>query len=228
MRENHPPGRNIVRGLPYRKPTQDRDYWLFDDVLADPASVRARCLAREDWSEGYPYRPEARPGMRATPALLDDELAAIEARVREATGSRRLWVQATADGGHLNHNCVQVVGIDESGPRPHTDSRALCRFAAVLYLNPDAPAHCGTSFYRQQLPDGRLGGNAVMPPHANLVEALGTRFVAVGSFAEDLRIEHRYNRLLLYRANMIHSATAYCGQSLADKRMAAVFFWMAS
>ena len=228
MRENHPPGRNIVRGLPYRKPTQDRDYWLFDDVLADPAAVRARCLAREDWSEGYPYRPEAWPGMRATPALLDDELAAIEARVREATGSRRLWVQATADGGHLNHNCVQVVGVDESGPRPHTDSRALCRFAAVLYLNPDAPAHCGTSFYRQQLPDGRLGGNAVMPPHANLVEALGTRFVAVGSFAEDLRIEHRYNRLLLYRANMIHSATAYCGQSLADKRMAAVFFWMAS
>ena len=228
MRENHPPGRNIVRGLPYRKPTKGRDYWLFDDVLADPAAVRARCLAREDWSEGYPYRPEAWPGMRATPALLDDELAAIEARVREATGSRRLWVQATADGGHLNHNCVQVVGIDESGPRPHTDSRALCRFAAVLYLNPDAPAHCGTSFYRQQLPDGRLGGNAVMPPHANLVEALGTRFVAVGSFAEDLRIEHRYNRLLLYRANMIHSATAYCGQSLADKRMAAVFFWMAS
>ena len=228
MRENHPPGRNIVRGLPYRKPTQDRDYWLFDDVLADPASVRARCLAREDWSEGSPYRPEAWPGMRATPALLDDELAAIEARVREATGSRRLWVQATADGGHRNHNCVQVVGEDESGPKPHTDSRTLCRYAAVLYLNPSAPAHCGTSFYRQQLPDGRLGGNAVMPPHANLVEALGTRFVAVGSFAEDLRIEHRYNRLLLYRANMIHSATAYCGQSLADKRMAAVFFWMAS
>ena len=67
-----------------------------------------------------------------------------------------------------------------------------------------------------------------MPPHANLVEALGTRFVAVGSFAEDLRIEHRYNRLLLYRANLIHSATAYCGQALEDKRMAAVFFWMAT
>jgi hypothetical protein len=104
----------------------------------------------------------------------------------------------------------------------------LCRYAAVLYLNPGAPAHCGTSFYRQQLPDGRLGGNAVMPPHANLVEALGTRFVALGSFAEDVRVEHRFNRLLLYRANLIHSASNYCGQSLADKRMAAVFFWMAA
>lgn len=214
--------------LPYRKPTEGRDYWLFDDVLPDPAAVRARCLARDDWSLGYPHAPEAWPGMRATPALLPAELEAIESRVRAATGSKRLWVQSTPDGGHLNHNCVQVVGVDESGPKPHTDSRALCRYAAVLYLNPDAPAHCGTSFYRQRLADGRMGGNAVMPPHANLVEALGARYVAVGSFAEDLRIGHRCNRLLLYRANLIHSATAYCGHALEDKRMTAVFFWMAA
>jgi hypothetical protein len=214
--------------LPYRRPTEGRDYWLFDDILPDPDAVRARCLARTDWAEGYPYKPEAWPGMRAIPALLPDELAVVEARVLAATGSKRLWVQAAPDGGHLNHNCVQVVGVDESGPKPHTDSRALCRYAAVLYLNPDAPAHCGTSFYRQRLADGRMGGNMVMPPHANLVEALGTRYVAVGSFEEDVRIEHRANRLLLYRANLIHSATAYCGSTLADKRMAAVFFWMAS
>jgi len=216
-----------IRTLPYRKPTQDRDYWLFDDVLPDPGAVRARLLAATGWSQGYPHTTEAWPGMRAMPALLPDELQAIEARVLAATGSRRLWVESSPDGGHLNHNCVQVVGVDESGPRPHTDSRALCRFAAVLYLNPEAPAHCGTSFYRQQLADGRMGGNAVMSPHANLVEALGTRFVPAGSFVEDLRIEHRFNRLLLYRANLIHSASAYCGHDLADKRMAAVFFWMA-
>ena len=215
------------RILPYRKPTEGRDYWLLDDALPDPMAVRERQLARTDWTEGYPYRPEAWPGMRAIPALDEAELAPIEAWVRQVTGSRKLWVQSTPDGAHLNHNCVQVVGEDDSGPKPHTDSRALCRYAAVLYLNPDAPAHCGTSFYRQRLPDGRLGGNAVMPPHANLVEALGTRFVALGSFVEDLRIEHRFNRLLLYRANLIHSASAYCGSTLADKRMAAVFFWMA-
>ena len=214
--------------LPYRKPTEGRDYWLLDDALADPLAVRARLLTRTDWTEGYPYKPEAWPGMRAIPALEPDELAPIEAWVRKATGSSRLWVQATPDGGHLNHNCVQVVGEDESGPKPHTDSRALCRYAAVLYLNPKAPEHCGTSFYRQRLPDGRLGGNAVMPPHANLVEALGSRFIALGSFVEDLRIDHRFNRLLVYRANLVHSATAYCGQTLADKRMAAVFFWMAA
>lgn len=213
--------------LPYRKPTEGRDYWLLDDALPDALAVRERCLARTDWSEGYPFKPEAWPGMRTIPALLPDELADLEAKVREATGATKLWVQETPEGGHLNHNCVQVVGEDDSGPKPHTDSRALCRYAAVLYLNPNAPDHCGTSFYRQRLPDGRLGGNIVMPPHANLVEALGTRHVPLGSFIEDLRVPHRFNRLLLYRANLIHSATAYCGQTLATKRMAAVFFWMA-
>ena len=217
-----------IKLLPYRKPTPGRDYWILDGALADADGLRARCLARTDWSQGYPYKPEAWPGMRALPALQAGELEPIEAWVCEVTGSKRLWVQSTPDGGHLNHNCVQVVGEDESGPKPHTDSRTLCRYAAVLYLNPDAPAHCGTSFYRQRLPDGRLGGNSVMPPHVNLVDALGARFVAPGSFAEDVRIEHRFNRLLLYRANLIHSASNYCGQSLAGKRMTAVFFWMAA
>jgi hypothetical protein len=102
--------------LPYRRPTEGRDYWLLDDALPDPMAVRARALARTDWTEGYPHRPEAWPGMRALPALETGELANIDAFVRKATGSKRLWVATTADGGHLNHNCVQAVGADESGP----------------------------------------------------------------------------------------------------------------
>lgn len=47
------------------------------------------------------------------------------------------------------------------------------------------------------------------------------------AFVEDVRIPNRFNRLLVYSAAMIHSATAYCGEVLADQRMAAVFFWMA-
>jgi Family of unknown function (DUF6445) len=148
--------------------------------------------------------------------------------VMKAIGAKRLWLGETGDSNaRLNHNCIQVVGVDECEPRPHTDSRALCRYAAVLYLNPDVPDHCGTSFYRQRLPMGQRGGNMAPPPHANLVEALGTRFVPPDSFVEDIAIPHRFNRLLLYRANLIHSATGYWGKALEEKRMAAVFFWMA-
>jgi hypothetical protein len=213
--------------LPYRKPTQGRDYWLLDDALPDPHAVRERTLARTDWTLGFPHRAESWPGMRVMPGLTPEELAIIEAFVLKATGSARLWVETAPDGAHLNHNCIQVVGEDEGELRPHTDSRALCRYAAVLYLNPDVPDDCGTSFFRQRLPGGQRGGNFVMPPHTNLVEALGTRFVPPDSFVEDVRIPHRFNRLLLYRANLLHSATAYHGRSLGENRKAAVFVRMA-
>ncbi|MEU1706220.1 DUF6445 family protein [Streptomyces sp. NPDC005706] len=213
--------------LPYRKPTEGRDYWVLDDVLPDPDAVRERCLAKDDWTRGRPYTSETWPGLRAMPGLEPHELGAVERLVMKATGAGKLWVQRAPGGGTLNHNCVQVVGEGESEPRPHTDSRALCRYAAVLYLNPDVPEDCGTSFYRQSLPGGRLGGNVVRAPHDNLVEALGTRFVTADAFEEDVRVPHRYNRLLLYNACLVHSATGYFGGELARKRMTAVFFWMA-
>ncbi len=217
-----------MKSLPYRKPTEGRDYWLVDDVLPDPLAVRARTLARTDWVEGYPRRPESWPGMRVIPGLEPAELALVEAQVRRVTGMKKLWVERATDGGMLNHNCIQVVGEDECGQRPHTDSRKLCRFAAVLYLNPDVPDDCGTSFFRQRLPSGQLGGNIVTGPHANLVEALGARFVPPNSFVEDVRLPHKLNRLLVYHGNLVHSATAYWGHALEEKRMAAVFFWMAA
>lgn len=213
--------------LPYRTPTLGRDYWLLENVLPDPMAVRQRSLLRQDWSEGYPHKPESWPGMRVMPGLAPDELECVEVAVRHAIGVTRLEVETAPDGAHLNHNCVQVVGEDECGSRPHTDSRKLCSHAAVLYLNPDVPDECGTSFYRQRLADGQLGGNTVSGKHANLVEALGTRFVAPGSFVEDVSITHRFNRLLVYRSNLVHSASSYWGHELAEKRMAAVFFWMA-
>ena len=215
-----------LRMLPYRKPTEGRDYWLLDDVLPNAGEVRERCMAKEDWALGFPHTQETWPGRRAIPALEPAEIAMVEDKVRQATATKRLWVQAAPDGKTLNHNCVQVVGEHEAGARPHTDSRALCRYAGVLYLTPDAPEHCGTSFYRQRMPNGQLGGNTVSKPHDNLVQALGTRFVPPDSFVEDVRIPNRFNRLIVYSAAMIHSATAYCGEVLANERMAAVFFWM--
>lgn len=214
--------------LPYRKPSLGRDYWVIDDALPDPAALRERCLARTDWAYGYPTTGEVWPGMRAMPALTDAELAVVEDKVRAATRAEKLWVATAENGAHLNHNCVQVVGAVEGAVKPHTDSLNLCRYAGVLYLNPQVPENCGTSFFRQHLGAGRLGGNIVLPPHRNLVDALGNRFVQPNAFAVDVRVAHRANRLLVYKANLIHSANAYWGlEGIESKRMTAVFFWMA-
>lgn len=216
-----------VNRLPYREPKLGCDYWIFDGVLTQPLAVRERLLQREDWIQGAPYRPESWPGMRAQPALTEEELSPIDKWVLAQTGKRKMFQAAVGTGASLNHNCVQLVAQREGIARPHTDSRALCTYAGVLYLSPDGPEHAGTTFFRVRLANGEPGGNSVPSRFANLAEALGTRFVPSDFFLPDLSIDYRFNRLLVYRANLIHSATTYFGDQLAERRMAAVFFWMA-
>ena len=66
-----------LRMLPYRKPTEGRDYWLFDEVLPNAAEVRARCMAKEDWALGFPHTQETWPGRRAIPALEETRGAIV-------------------------------------------------------------------------------------------------------------------------------------------------------
>ena len=66
------------RALPYRKPTEGRDYWIVDDALPDPLAVRQRALAREDWSLGYPHRPESWPGMRVRSSSSDSTTSRVD------------------------------------------------------------------------------------------------------------------------------------------------------
>jgi hypothetical protein len=217
-----------VNTLPYRKPQLGRDYWIKDKMLPNAMEVVERCLAKESWMLGQPWRNETWPGMRNPDALLPDELALIEDWMKRQTGAERLWQEASPDFGSLSHNFVQLVGGAESGPRPHTDSRKLCRYAGVIYLTPNAPPTGGTSFYRLRLPNGSLGGNTCPPPHANLREALGVTGLPLEAWKEDVSIPNVFNRLLIYRADLVHSATSYFGVEKRSKRMTVVFFWMAS
>ncbi len=46
-------------------------------------------------------------------------------------------------------------------------------------------------------------------------------------FEEIMEVPYVFNRLVTYKADLIHSATGYFGwdYALASKRMAVVFFW---
>ena len=213
--------------IPYRKPQLGRDYWIRDNALSNATEIVERCLAREEWVLGKPWTNQAWPGMRARDALLPEELARIEQWVLQQTGVSRLWSETSPDAGSLDHNSVQLVGETDSGPRPHIDARD-CRYAGVLYLTPGAPAAGGTSFYRIRLPDGALGGNTCPPPHANLREALGVPGLPFSAWKEDVAIPNVFNRLLVYRANIVHSASSYFGSTKSGKRMTVTFFWRAS
>ena len=213
--------------IPYRKPQLGRDYWIKERVLPNAAEVAERCLSSQDWVLGHPYASQPWPGKRARNALQPDELAPIEDWVVKQTGVSSLWREASSEARFVDHNSAQLVGETESRSMPHVDSRD-CRFAGVLYLSEGAPATAGTSFYRLRNPDGSLGGNQCPPQYASLGEALGVPSLPMSAWKEDVSIENVFNRLVVYRGNLVHAATSYFGSEHRSKRLTLVFFWRAS
>ena len=213
--------------IPYRKPQLGRDYWIKERVLPNAKEVAERCLSSEDWVLGHPYASQAWPGKRSRNALRPEELAPIEAWVLQQTGVSRLFQEASPAARFVDHNSAQLVGEAESRSMPHTDSKD-CRFAGVLYLTEGAPAGAGTSFYRLRHEDGTLGGNQCPPQHGSLREALGVPSLPMSAWKEDVTVPNVFNRLVVYRGDLVHAATSYFGSEHRSKRLTLVFFWRAS
>ena len=213
--------------IPYRKPQLGRDYWIKDNALPNAAEIAERCLASKDWVLGHPYARQPWPGKRSRNALTAEELSIVEDWVMRQTGASLLWKDTTDASRLVDHKSAQLVGETESRSMPHTDSKD-CRFAGVLYLNQQAPPTGGTSFYRLRSPDGALGGNVCPPQHASLRDALGVPSLPPSAWKEDVSVPNVFNRLLVYRGNLVHAATSYFGSDHRSKRLTIVFFWRAS
>lgn len=214
--------------LPYRKPEEGKHYWIKDHILPNPLEVAERCFNKSSWTLGSPLRHEAWPGIRAHGALLPQELATVEDCVRAQIGVKALRSQRDPAGGVSGHNYVQIVAGDAVA-RPHVDSSLLCDYAGVLYLHPYPPTkHAGTSFFRMKFPDGTLGGNICPPPYESLAQVPGLEKGSdLTMWEEDIEVPNIFNRLLVYKSDIVHSATSYFGwqHDLSSQRIAVVFFW---
>jgi hypothetical protein len=224
----HEPDLPFIDRLLYRNLERGKDYWIEDNVLPNALEVAQRCVAKTTWRLGSPWRPEPWPGMRAPDALTPPELARVEDCLRLRLGVNAVRPQDDNWMGVSGHNHVHLVGGGEGVARPHVDSAKVCDYAGVLYLHPAPPTpHCGTSFYRLRLPDGTLGGNVCPPEYESISEIPGMKYMDLTMWQEELEVPYVFNRLLLYKSDIVHSATAYFGwgHELASKRMAVVFFW---
>ncbi len=215
--------------LPFREPQVGKDYWIEDNVLHNPMEVAERCISKNIWTLGSPWRSVAWPGMRAHNALTQEELSRVEECVKKGLDIKEIFPQSHPETGTSSHNNIQIVGGEDGVARPHVDSAKICDIAGVLYLHPNPPTqHCGTSFYRLHLPGEPLGGNICPKEYESLSQVPGFPQEAEPTmFEEILEVKYVFNRLVAYKSNLIHSASSYFGwgHELAAKRMAAVFFW---
>jgi hypothetical protein len=192
-----------------------------DDFLEDPDQIRELALAQEYHSDLRYFK-----GLRSTQRFLWPYL-------REEF-SRLVGTPVTEWLGHNANGCFQQTSYNDPLVWHH-DTQG---YAAAIYLTPDAPPGAGTSFWRD-----RTHGCRRMPNHPREVERLGSveAVEAARSVVYDpYNIEHPdnwelvesvaglYNRLVIWDASLIHSATSYENfrdDGAAPTRLVQLFFF---
>jgi len=199
------------------------DVIVVDDFFWDPDEIRDLALVQE-------YHADLRyfKGMRSTQRFLWPYL-------REEFG-RLLGTPVTEWLGHSANGCFQQTA--QSDPLVwHHDTQ---RYAAAIYLTPDAPLASGTSFWRDKTHGCRR--NPTHPAEARRLGSDEALRAAKDAVYDPYNIEHPdnwqlveavaglYNRLVIWDARLFHSATSYdeFGSDGASTRLVQLFFFDAA
>ena len=181
------------------------DLIVVDDFLPDPYKAREEALAEE-------YVPQGSYGVRSKGrydhSFIKD---AFEILINRKI---RLW-------SHGVNACYQYCESDT----PliwHKDDQD---YAGAIYLTPDAPLQTGTSFWKSRV-TGEFG-----PECEDNMRLFNNEFKGKEWFWDRTkfelvdRIANKFNRLAIWNAKTIHSATAYMGKGVEEARLFQVFFF---
>ena len=99
----------------------------------------------------------------------------------------------------------------------HCDAQ---KWAGMLYLTPDAPPECGTTMWRHKASKVRHNSEPnIMDAFIDETKLDRTMYEAVD------HVGNVYNRLVIFDAGLIHSATEYFGYDLEHSRLWQMFFF---
>jgi Family of unknown function (DUF6445) len=192
-----------------------------DEFFEDPDEIRALALAQRYVSDVRYYK-----GLRSDQRFLWPHL-------REEFG-RLLGTPVIEWLGHGANGVFQLT--DHRDPLVwHHDGQG---YAAAVYLSPDPPPGSGTSFWRDRtygcrrgpahpLEQRRLGSEETVRAASAVVYDPGN-FERPDNWELVESIAGLYNRLVIWDAKLIHSATSYenfKGSSVASTRLVQLFFF---
>jgi hypothetical protein len=171
---------------------------IVDDFYPSPDTVRNYALQQ-------PFEIKGNfPGARTKPYLSDDVKAAIGWNMSFAGGVTDWFEHA---------NCTGCFQITTASDRTWIHSDFYNKWAGVLYLTPDAPYTSGTAFYKHKSTGEH---SRVTDDHESYDYTKWDQYDTIGN---------RYNRLILFRADMFHASVDYFGKDLNDGRLIQVFFF---
>lgn len=190
----------IVPSTINRQP--NKTVWVVDNFYSDPYAVREYALKQDFKPEIEYFKGSRSLDQYFVPGTKEafERIMGIKIREWESHGMCGRFQYCTAQDPLVYHNDGQT-------------------WAAMIYLNPDAPYCTGTSLYASKNGARRTSD----PQYSDEVYAGGfydeTKFELVDS------IGNVFNRLFIFDAQNIHAASKYFGQTKEDSRLFHIFFF---
>lgn len=178
---------------------------VVDNFYENPDAVRKIALEQS-------YSPDLRyhKGQRTTKKFIAEGTK----QIFESLIGRRItnWV-------NYEYNGIFQFCTAEDPIVYHSDEQ---NYAAAVYLTPDAPLETGTSFYRsKEYPNVKK----IHTSQENYKDVFKGGFYDKTKFELIDTVGNVYNRLALWDARLIHSASNYFGTNKNDSRLFHLFFF---
>ena len=183
---------------------------MVDDFYQDPHKAIDYALSL-DFNVRHHF-----PGLRTKPSLTKEVKDSLQEILLSPGGLVEEWawphpLASNEISGEFQLNTIR----DRSWV--HIDDKP--NWAGVIYLTPHAPPHTGTGIFRHketgyfQKPEDQQLHNTIMRDAQDYTKGDVMDIVS-----------NVFNRLVLYRADMYHSALSYFGDSKEDGRIIQLFF----
>ena len=190
----------IVPSTINRQP--NKTVWVVDNFYSDPYAVREYALKQEFKPEIEYFKGSRSLDQYFVPGTKEafERIMGIKIREWESHGMCGRFQYCTAQDSLVYHNDGQT-------------------WAAMIYLNPDAPYCTGTSLFASK-------NGARRTTDTNFSDD-----VYAGGFYDETKFElvdsigNVFNRLFIFDAQNIHAASKYFGQTKEDSRLFHIFFF---
>ena len=185
----------------YINMSMKKKLFVIDDFYADPDEVRKIALAAEFRRDIRYYK-----GQRSSPYRFTGIKESFESIIGEKI---KVWEE------HGHNGCFQIVTAED----PQVYHHDTQKWAAMIYLTPNAPVDSGTRLHRSKI----NGANHMND--SNINEAFSGGYYDSSKFETVADAGNIYNRLVIMDAQNIHSAGNYFGQNNETGRLTHLFFF---
>jgi len=183
---------------------------VVDKFLLDPDSHRAVGL-NQKFTESKFYK-----GFRSTSVFFSPE---IEEKIKNLmishNGLRVPKIDWVGSSFLFHYTLAGTPEVFHADPKP-----PLGEWAGVLYLKPNAPIESGTSLFRHK----KTGRNSE-DPSLYSEQPAPFCYLDITEWDETDYVGNIYNRMIIFKANRIHSMRRPFGYSAETSRLTQLFFF---